>query len=186
MARRSKQPNVVRWLGIAAPLVRLGAIALGALLSPEASTDTGGEAPDFALPDTHGDTVTLDEALEDGPALLFFSMGAGCDGCFVQIPEIRDELDQRDVELVSIMPGEPEWVAAEAQRLGVAEPIAVDGDVAVSEAYDMLGQYGHGDQPSHSFALVDESGEISWVRHYAEMFIPADELLPELDDALAG
>ena len=186
MARRSKQPNVVRWLGVAAPLVLLGAIALGALLSPQASTETGGEAPDFTLPDTHGGTVTLDDALENGPALLFFSMGAGCDGCFVQIPEITEELDERGVELVSVMPGETEWVAAEAQRLGVDDPIAVDSDVAVSDAYGMLGQFGHGDQPSHSFALVDESREITWIKHYAEMFIPAEEFMPELDAALAG
>lgn len=183
---RTRKPNVVRWLGVAAPLALIGAIALGALLSPEQATETGGEAPDFTLPDTGGAEISLDDALQDGPALLFFSMGAGCDGCFVQIPEITDELDERGVQLVSIMPGETEWVAAEARRLGVNEPIAVDSDVAVSGAYGMLGQYGHGDQPSHSFALVDSSREITWVRHYAEMFIPAEELIPEIDAALAG
>jgi hypothetical protein len=57
---------------------------------------------------------------------------------------------------------------------------AVDTDRRVSAAYGMLGQYGHGDAPSHSFALVRASGEISWVRHYAEMFVPADQLLADL------
>lgn len=186
MARRSRSPNVVRWLGVLAPLAIIAAIALGAVLAPEQTADADGdaEAADFTLPDTHGGTITLDDALADGPALLYFSMGVGCDGCFVQIPEIAGDLDSRGVELVSVMPGQTEWVAAEARRLGVDDPIAVDADVAVSDAYGMLGQYGHGDQPSHSFALVGPSGQIAWVRHYAEMFIPADDLLPELDAAL--
>jgi len=47
----------------------------------------------------------------------------------------------------------------------------------------MVGIYGHGDRPSHSFALVRQSGEIAWVRHYAEMFVPAAVLLGELDAA---
>jgi hypothetical protein len=51
-------------------------------------------------------------------------------------------------------------------------------------AYGMVGIYGHGDRPSHSFALVRQDGTVAWVRHYAEMFVPADELLGELDTAL--
>ena len=186
----------VSWAAVAAPPIAILALAVTALALPETDMGEGAgndaatlEAPDFTLPDTSGDAVDLGEAIAEGPALLYFSIGAGCDGCFVQIPEIADELEARGVELVSIMPGELEWVRAEAERLGVPQPIAVDADLAVSEAYDMLGHYGHSDVPSHSFALVSPDGEVTWERHYAEMFVPAEELLPELDaqlESIAG
>jgi len=56
----------------------------------------------------------------------------------------------------------------------------------VSSAYGMVGIYGHSDRPSHSFALVRQDGEVAWVRHYAEMFVPAADLLGELDTALGA
>jgi peroxiredoxin len=75
-------------------------------------------------------------------------------------------------------------VAAEAARFGIESPILIDSDTQVSRAYGMVGIYGHGDRPSHSFALVRQTGEVAWVRHYAEMFVPAEALLAELDAAL--
>jgi hypothetical protein len=69
----------------------------------------------------------------------------------------------------------------EAERYGATGPIALDPDRSVSEAYGMLGVYGHGDRPSHSFVRVDTDGTISDVRHYAEMFVPRDQLLRDLD-----
>jgi hypothetical protein len=48
----------------------------------------------------------------------------------------------------------------------------------------MVGIYGHADRPSHSFALVRQDGSIGWVRHYAEMFVPAGALFAELDASL--
>ncbi|HEU4542441.1 MAG TPA: hypothetical protein VFR23_15040 [Jiangellaceae bacterium] len=74
----------------------------------------------------------------------------------------------------------PNWVAAEAARLGVGMPIVVDTDRSVSDAYGLLGQHGHGDAPSHSFAVVRQSGQLAWVRHYVEMFVPADQFFADL------
>ncbi len=44
----------------------------------------------------------------------------------------------------------------------------------------MLGIYGHSDRPSHSFALVGTDGKVKWIKHYATMFVPAQELIAEL------
>jgi hypothetical protein len=75
-------------------------------------------------------------------------------------------------------------VAAEAARFGIETPILIDADARVSQDYGMVGVYGHADRPSHSFALVRQDGSIGWVRHYAEMFVPVDALLAELDASL--
>ncbi len=50
----------------------------------------------------------------------------------------------------------------------------------MSTAYDMLGVYGHTDRPSHSFALVTQDRTVDWVKHYATMFVPAADLLADL------
>jgi peroxiredoxin len=169
------------WLAFLAPVAAVGLLVAAAALTTDDPTDqASGPAADFVLPDTDGGTIALADVLAGGDALLYFSMGVGCDGCFLQIPEIADELDERGITLVPIMVDRPDWLAREAHRLGVHSPIAVDADRNVSAAYGMLGQYGHGDVPSHSFALVRSGGAIAWTRHYAEMFVPADRFFAEL------
>jgi peroxiredoxin len=173
----------LQWAAFLAPVVAIAGIiiAAGALAgSDDEPTAADDAAPDFTLTDTDGGTVQLAEILEERDALLYFSMGVGCDGCFLQIPEIAAELENRDIEFLPIMVDGADWLAAEAERLRVGMPIVVDADRTVSEAYGMVGQHGHGDRPSHSFALVRQSGELAWVRHYVEMFVPSEQFFAEM------
>jgi peroxiredoxin len=82
--------------------------------------------------------------------------------------------------LVPVVVDDADITRIEAERYGATGPIALDPDRTVSEAYGMLGVYGHGDRPSHSFVRVDGDGIIADVRHYAEMFVPRDQLLTDL------
>jgi peroxiredoxin len=182
-SRNTKQRSPWRWAGfVAAPLALAILVAISTLSEPDDATVE--QAAPFELRATDGQTVSLDDSLSEGDALLYFSMGVGCDGCFAQIPELEAAVAERGLNLVSIMVDPAPMVAAEAARFGIEGPILIDSDTRVSQAYGMVGIYGHGDRPSHSFALVRQSGEIAWVRHYAEMFVPADALLDELDAAL--
>ncbi len=181
--RPSPKTSLWRWIGfIAIPL------ALAILVAVSTVSETGDTGPEeaiqFELPTTAGETVTLDETLAEGDTLLYFSMGVGCDGCFAQIPEIETALAERGLSLLSIMVDPAPMVAAEAARFGIETPILIDDGAQVSRDYGMVGVYGHADRPSHSFALVRQDGSIGWVRHYAEMFVPADALLAELDAEL--
>ena len=172
------------WLGLLLPLLAIGAFVAVELLRPPAEPATiGSAAPDFELADTTGGTESLAEALAEGDdgALLYFSMGVGCGGCFAQIPEIAGPLADRGIRLVSVVVDDPEIARVEAERYGATTPVALDPDRSVSEAYAMLGVYGHGDRPSHSFARVGPDGTIIDVRHYAEMFVSLDQLLADLE-----
>ena len=172
------------WSGLLLPLLVLAAFVAVETVrpAPEAAT-IGSAAPGFELADTAGGTQSLERALAEGEqgALLYFSMGVGCGGCFAQIPEIEPALAERGIRLVSVVVDDPEITRIEAERYGATTPIALDPDRSVSEAYGMLGVYGHGDRPSHSFVHVDNDGTISDVHHYAEMFVPLDQLLADLD-----
>jgi peroxiredoxin len=180
---RPKKRFPWRWVGFAVAPLSL-AILVGVSVVSDKDEDPVAEAVPFELIGTDGQTVSLEESLVEGDALLYFSMGVGCDGCFAQIPELEAALAERGMSFVPIMVDPAPVVSAEAARFGIERPILIDSGSAVSEAYGMVGIYGHGDRPSHSFALVRQSGEVAWVRHYAEMFVPADALFGELDAAM--
>jgi peroxiredoxin len=170
------------WLGFAAPVLIIGVfVGVGVSTFEPQHGLMGSDAPRFNLPTSAGSEVALDQVLAGGnEAMLYFSMGVGCDGCFAQIPEIDEALAARGVTLVSVMVDPADVVADESVRFGIADPILIDEDRAVSEAYQMLGIYGHSDRPSHSFALVGRDGQVKWVKHYASMFVPAAEFIAEV------
>ena len=180
---RPKKRFPWRWVGFAVAPLSL-AILVGVSVVSEKDEDPVAEATSFELIGTDGRTASLEDSLAEGDALLYFSMGVGCDGCFAQIPELETAVTERGMSFVPIMVDPAPLVAAEAARFGIERPIFIDSGSTVSDAYGMVGIYGHGDRPSHSFALVRQSGEVAWVRHYAEMFVPADALFGELDAAL--
>jgi peroxiredoxin len=170
-----------KWAALAIPIAALATVmVLGARDDASSGKSVGSQAKSFTLPSTHGGRVSLEDILKDGAALLFFSMGLGCDGCFTQIPEVEANLARLGITLVPIMVDPAPLVDAEARRFGIDSPILIDANRSISKAYGMLGIYGHPDRPSHSFALVDRMGEILWVRHYAEMFVPAGRLVADL------
>jgi len=171
------------WAAIGLPVIALVAVMLfGGGDDSSGDAAIGSSAPNFDLPAADGGRETLDGVLANGEALLYFSMGPGCDGCFRQIPEIADDLAEKGITLVPVMVDPAPLVAAEAQRFGIATPILIDADRSLSQAYNMIGVYGHQDRPSHSFALVNRQGQITWVKHYAEMFVPLDRLLADIGD----
>ena len=172
------------WVGLVVPLAALLAIIVVGAVSGEPGSAIEAElAPGFTLPTSVGGSESLDEILAQGDALLYFSMGVGCDGCFTQIPEAAAGLQERGLQLVPVMVDRPDTVSREAARFGITMPILIDQTREVSEAYGMLGVYGHGDRPSHSFALVRADGTVAWVKHYATMFVPLDQLLSDMGQA---
>jgi len=184
-SQRPAKTSIWRWLAFGAPILFL-AVLLAASIVSEPTLDDPGSAPAFELSTTAGEPVSLDEALNTGDTLLYFSMGVGCDGCFAQIPEIEATVAERGLTLLPIMVDPAPMVAAEAARFAINTPILIDPGAKVAEAYGMVGVYGHADRPSHSFALVRQDGTIGWVRHYAEMFVPSDALFDELDQAMGA
>jgi hypothetical protein len=158
-----------KWAGFLLPLAAVVVLVVVGTLQGEPGSDVeSGRAPGFVL------------VIADGDALLYFSMGVGCDGCFAQIPEAIVGLEAQGIRLVPVMVDPADRVAVEAMRFGIDTPILIDRDRSVSEAYGMLGVYGHTDRPSHSFALVRSDGTVGWVKHYATMFVPLEQLLAEM------
>jgi len=175
------------WVGVVGSIVVVVAVAFGAALAlsrsgsePTSTTSPTNAATMFELPTSTGSSFALDAALAESDVLLYFSMGIGCDTCFAQIPEVSDALTARGITLVPIMVQDPDAVNMVAQQWGIGEPIVIDADLAVSEAYGMIGINDHMDSPFHSIALVKQDGSLALVKHYSSMFVGLDDMMDDI------
>ena len=92
-----------------ATMARAGADLARAL--PDPGIKVGEIAPDFALPDAHGNTVRLADLLKNGPVVLVFYRGAWCPYCNLQLKAFRDALPQfkaAGAQLVAVTPQKPD------------------------------------------------------------------------------
>ena len=176
-------------IGLVTLLAVLVAIAAGQSGGTAASqkaqtTAAKGGAPDFAALDVvSGRTLRLRD-LEGKPTLLFFSEGASCQACLVQIAELQKEkaLQRRGIGLISVTIDKPDVLREVATQYGIRTPLLSDASTRMSADYGMLGHggMGHPQTDGHAFALV-ENGRLLWHKAYAEMFVPTKKLLRDLD-----
>lgn len=199
-ARRSRQERIERearapsrpfWQVIAAWGVSLGVVAavVAAMMvtsQPETSSDVRA-APGFSLTDTNGETVTLDDFRGDN-VLLYFSEGAGCQSCLVQMAEIEKYADQfraLDVIVLPIVMNSRDQILRDMHANGVRTPFLLD-DGAVSDEYGTLGRGMHAGLPGHSFVLIDAQGQQKWYGEYPSMWLSPQDLLQEIESRLGA
>lgn len=89
--------------------------------------------------------------------------------------------------------------SAEEQRAAISEygisgvPMLIDADQRVSQAYNVLQWAVRSGEPGHTFILVDEEGQIAWIRDYGSpdlpeptMYVPPGDLVEQIRDSLSG
>ena len=94
-------------------------------------------APDFTLPDQHGDPITLSE-LRGAPAVVYFYPKASTPGCTTQACGIRDhraDYEKLGVRVLGVSPDPVKRVAkfADEHELGIT--LLADEDHEVAERY---------------------------------------------------
>jgi peroxiredoxin len=101
------------------------------------------------------------------------------------------EFQSLDVELLSISPDPPEAWKQGASEFGIESPVLADADNRVAQAYGVM-RWAVGDEPGHTFVLVDDEGRIRWIRDYGApengglMYVVPAELVSELSRRLPG
>jgi peroxiredoxin len=181
-ARRRRRVTLAAW-GTAL-LVAIGLVTAGLLTSqPDVSTDTR-TAPDFTLPTSDGESVTL-SSLRGTAVILYFNEGAGCDSCLTQMAEIEKEagFEEAGITVLPIVMNTAEQINVERERLGVTTPFLLD-DGTVSEAYGTLGSGMHEGLPGHGFVLIDADGIQKWYGNYPSMWLAPKDLLQEATSRL--
>ncbi len=111
-----------------------------------------------------------------------------------QIVDLQNssEYQSLGVQVISIARDSVEEMVPEALDLGItAVPVLSDPDLQVSAQYDVLQWAIDNGEPSHTFILVDASGEIVWVKDFGApdnpnrtMYVEISELTSYTKDAL--
>lgn len=187
-AREAHRRRVRQMLVSLAGLAVVAAIIVAGLVSARPqSTEEARVAPDFSLQDTAGDEVSLAD-YRGSAVVLYFSEGAGCQACLLQMREIEKRATDFTAAGVTVLPivmNSREQIRADMDTNGVTTPFLLD-DGTVSAAYDTLGKGMHEGLPGHSFVLIDADGVQRWSGEYPSMWLDPGELLDEVTGRLPG
>ena len=176
---------VKRWVSVGAALAVIAVVVGMLLTSQTTSATTRTVAPDFTMATTSGSSVTLSK-LRGKPVLLYFSEGAGCGACLVQMTEIEKkqaEFDALGITVLPIVMNSKADITADMTRYGVKTPFLLD-DGTASKAYGTLGKGMHAELPGHSFVLIDAAGVQRWYGEYPSMWLEPSALLDEIKKRL--
>jgi peroxiredoxin Q/BCP len=97
----------------------------------------GDPAPDFTLPDQHGDPVSL-SALRGKTVVLYFYPKADTPGCTAQACGVRDhrsDYESAGAVVLGVSPDPVKRIAKFDDKHGLGFPLLADEDHAVAEAY---------------------------------------------------
>jgi thioredoxin-dependent peroxiredoxin len=128
--------------------------------------NAGDPAPDFALEDQHGKTVTLSD-LRGKKVILYFYPRADTPGCTTQACSLRDAreaLDSAGATVLGISPDKPAAQEKFDTKYGLGFDLLSDPDHAVADAYGAWGErsmYGKKYMGIvRSAFVIDEQGRI--------------------------
>lgn len=186
-ARASGRRRLRIMIGTASALALVAAVTAMMLTSRPESSDAIRTAPEFTLTDTGGSEHTLAQHRGEN-VLLYFSEGAGCQSCIVQMGEIEKQaaaFEKLDVTVLPIVMNTREQITADMTASGVTTPFLLD-DGTVSEAYGTLGKGMHAGLPGHSFVLIDRQGRQRWYGEYPSMWLAPQDLLDEIRSNLSA
>lgn len=186
-ARASGRRRLRIMTGTASALALVAAVTAMMLTSRPESSDAIRTAPEFTLTDTGGSEHTLAQHRGEN-VLLYFSEGAGCQSCIVQMGEIEKQaaaFEKLDVTVLPIVMNTREQITADMTANGVTTPFLLD-DGTVSEAYGTLGKGMHAGLPGHSFVLIDRQGRQRWYGEYPSMWLAPQDLLDEIRSNLSA
>ena len=169
----------------------------------ENAINVGDKAPEFNLPDIHGNQTKLSDLLKQGPVVINYYRGGWCPFCSLELKAYQNLLPEIKAAggiLVGISPEAPD------HSLSTAEKFTLEFEVLSDWSNDVAGKYGlvfelepaireiytsfgfelpeiNGDDswtlPIPAVYVVDQDGTVVWAdvnANYTERAEPADVL----------
>ena len=182
--QRRKLRIRLTWVGVTVAVI--GIVAAMMLTSRQQTSSVARVAPDFTLTNTAGAAVSL-SGLRGKNVLLYFSEGAGCEACLVQMNQIENDpaFAAAGLTVLPIVMNTKDQITADMATNGVRTPFLLD-DGSVSTAYGTIGKGMHAGLPGHSFVLIDKAGNQRWYGEYPSMWLSTTDLLKEVNNHLAS
>jgi len=182
--RRRQRRIRFAWVGVTAAVI--GIVTSMMLTSRQQTSSVARVAPDFTLTSTSGAQVSLG-ALRGKDVLLYFSEGAGCQACLVQMSQIEKDpaFAAAGLTVLPIVMNTKAQILADMSSNGVRTPFLLDNGT-VSTEYGTIGKGMHAGLPGHSFVLIDKTGKQRWYGEYPSMWLSNADLLKEVHSHLAS
>ena len=142
----------------------------------------GDVAPDFSLPATGGEVITLSSFL-GRPVVVVFYPGDDSPVCTKQLNSYNDglnEFESLDAQVLAISSQGLVSHEAFAQKYGLKFPLLADSEKDVAKAYGVLGPLGF---PRRSVFIVDREGVIRYAHRAVAglSYRPVSELVDALN-----
>ena len=103
----------------------------------------GDKAPQFTLQNQNDETISLSEALQTGPVLVYFYPKASTPGCTVQACGLRDsqpQLNDLSVTVFGISPDPVAKLAKFSDKQSLNFSLLSDEDHAIADAFGVWGE----------------------------------------------
>lgn len=98
----------------------------------------GDTAPDFSAKDQDGKTISLKEAIKNGPVVMLFYRGQWCPYCTKQMSHFSDSLSMltaKGASLLAIAPETAENVKKTIEKTKAVFPVIEDAGMAIMKKY---------------------------------------------------
>ncbi len=123
---------------------------------------TGEIAPDFTLPDSDGNEVSLADTLQGKEqVVIVFYYGVGCTPCMAQLREIEKDhakYEEKGAQVIAITVQSEKHAEYTRKIIHAQFPILADNDHAVAEAYGVL----FDSVSSPAVFLINKDRQIFW------------------------
>lgn len=125
----------------------------------ETFVKAGDSVAPFELLKVEGGTLSLEQLVANGPAVLVFFRFAGCPACNIAIPyyerNLQPALRERGVPLLAVSPQVPERLVEIKDRHNLSLQVASDRDNALARRFGVLYEF---DQASRQASLAKGPG----------------------------
>ncbi|HKK69945.1 MAG TPA: peroxiredoxin-like family protein [Candidatus Krumholzibacteria bacterium] len=101
----------------------------------------GDRAPDFALPDTQSELVSLRPTLERGPVILDFFRGGWCPFCSLELrayQQLIESIEHAGASLLAISPETPQLLRETAEANQLTFPVLSDHRNEVARRFGLV------------------------------------------------
>lgn len=139
--------------------------------------------PDFTLPNSKGELVSLRDLTAQGPVVLVFYYGYNCSHCVAQLFGLQKDLPylkELEAQVVALSADSPEKTAESFDKYGGFDfPVLADKDNKVATLYEVFTP-AHGDQEEdlkHGTFIIDQSGKLVFVNRGYQPFIDNKSIL---------
>ncbi len=124
---------------------------------------TGEIAPDFTLPDSNGNEVSLADTLQEKEqVVIIFYYGVGCTPCMAQLREIEKDhakYEEKGAQVIAIAVQSEKHAEYTRKIIHAQFPILADNDHAVAEAFGVNEEDG---ESTPSVFIINKDRQIVW------------------------